>query len=121
MPDAFNDILSTGSANVPDDRLLKYLNGELSKEEAHEVEKAMLDSDLVNDAVEGLGSIADKNRLKAIQKELEARLTHQLSQKHRVDKRWQMGNMNWVYLFIIIVLLLLLVSFALVSYFMDKS
>ena len=60
MPGKLKDILSHLSTEIDQETLLKYLEGRLSEEQKHEIEKKMLDSDFTNDAIEGLQEIKNK-------------------------------------------------------------
>ena len=62
MSENWLDILSKNS-NIDQQKLLDYLEGKLSEEERHEVEKLMADSDFINDAVEGLENMKDKQKI----------------------------------------------------------
>ncbi len=44
-------------------KLMQYLEGKLSSEEAHAFEKEMADSELLNDAVEGLQQVNDQSKI----------------------------------------------------------
>lgn len=121
MSDELKDILSFESNGISDEQLLKYLKGELQGDEKHYVEKVLLDSDLYNDAVEGLEKVSGASRLSAIRHEIETQLAHQLHKKEKVQKRWAIGNMNWMYVFVAAVLIVILIAFAIVIFLLDKA
>ena len=54
MSDDLKDILSNLNKEIEQEKLLEYLNKNLSAAEAHEVEKQMANDEFMNDAVEGL-------------------------------------------------------------------
>ena len=56
------NILSNSNKDVDNQKLMDYLSDKLSAEEKHEFEKSLLDSDLENDAVEGLSQFKNKKR-----------------------------------------------------------
>ena len=63
MSENYKDILSNLSKDVDQETLLLYLQGKLSEEKKHEVEKQLLQSDFEDDAVEGLQEFKDKEKL----------------------------------------------------------
>jgi len=71
------------------EKLLNYLDDNLSPEERHEVEKFLIDSDFENDAAEGLGQIADRQKLPALVDDINKRFSKRLSgrRKHMFGKK----------------------------------
>lgn len=119
MADELNDILSFNPDGISREQLMKYLNGELSSEEQHKVEKAMIDSGMINDAVEGLQYIRDKSKLSAIQQELDTHLSQYLQKRKIRNGKKNIFGLSWIIIIIVIVLLLILAGFAVV--FLEKG
>ena len=113
MSENWLDILSKNS-NIDQQKLLDYLEGKLSEEERHEVEKLMADSDFINDAVEGLENMKDKQKIASVLYEL----NHQLSNRihNRRAKRFKKKIPDQTLLVITTVTLLVLVVLAYVIY-----
>ena len=63
MSDDLKDILSNLNKDIEQEKLLDYLNKQLSAADAHDVEKQMTDDEFMNDAVEGLEQFKDKKDL----------------------------------------------------------
>ena len=63
MPGNLKDILSSLSTDIDQETLLLYLQGKLSSEKKHEVEKKLLESEFTDDAIEGLQEIKDKEQI----------------------------------------------------------
>ncbi len=57
MPGNLKDILSHLSTEVDQETLLLYLQGKLTEEKKHEVEKKLLQNEFDDDALEGLQEI----------------------------------------------------------------
>jgi hypothetical protein len=114
MADELNDILSTGAEDIRREQLIKYLEGNLSDAEKHQVEKAMIDSDMLSDAVEGLQSLPDNQRIPTIQNELDARLKKYLAKRNKRKERQKIKGLYWVIVAILIILLVVLVTFAVI-------
>ena len=94
---------------------MDYLSGKLSAEEQHEVEKQMMDSDMVNDAVEGLQDFENKDNIAHFAEQLNRNLKKQLQKKNVRKEKRKLGNMNWVYLSIILLLILAIIAFVVIS------
>ena len=54
MSESLKDILSNLNPDIDQETLLLYLQGKLSPEQQHEVEKGLLVDDFESDALEGL-------------------------------------------------------------------
>jgi len=84
MAGNIEDIMNSSSGRLDEQKLMDYLQGKLSPDQAHEVEKMMADSGFLDDAVEGLSSMKDKQRIATILSELNSKLqtkTHQQKKK----------------------------------------
>src|SRR6059058_2195614 len=120
MSDELLNILS-GSDKEPDNqKLLDYLNGKLSGAERHEFEKSLIDSAMMNDAVEGLEKL-NKKEVSAAVKQLNLHLHKQLSKSK--SKRQQRGikDMRWLYLSIVLVLIIILIAFIVIKKYMESG
>ena len=82
MNDKWHDILNK-SGQITEQKLMDYLEGRLSPDDAHEVEKLMVDSGFLDDAVEGLSQMKDKQKIAGILQELNG----QLKTKTRLKKK----------------------------------
>ncbi len=115
MTDILKDMFQNDESPIDRDTLLKYLNGELPKEEMHRVESLLLDSDMLNDAVEGLQAAGQGSRLPQIERDMEVRLKKQLKNRTEKKSRRTIKEMPWIYIFIIIIIIIILISFAVVK------
>ncbi len=86
MSDDLKDILSNLNKEIEQEKLLDYLNKNLSASEAHEVEKQMADDEFMNDAVEGLEKFKNKKDLVLLVQQLNKDLKKQ-TQKKKSEKR----------------------------------
>ena len=112
MPD-LKDILNEDD-DLRNDDLLKYMQGELSKDDQHKVEKQMSNSDFVNDAVEGLQSIRNKKSIEQYVDELNRNLQKQVStKKHRREKR-KLKDHSWITIAVIVVLTLCIIAYVVI-------
>jgi cobalamin biosynthesis Mg chelatase CobN len=114
MPDRLKDILSHLSTEVDQETLLKYLEGRLSEEQKHEVEKKMLATEFSDDAMEGLQEIKNKKDLSSLVEQLNRDLHKKLEKKKQRREKFRIKDQTWLYITIVIILLLLVVSFVVV-------
>jgi anti-sigma factor RsiW len=95
---------------LSDEQLLNYLKGALPEADNHAVEKQMMDSDFVNDGVEGLQSVADTSRLNQYVEQLNKNLHRQLARKKRRKDKRKIKGFEWVLLAAAIVLAICLAA-----------
>ncbi|RYY40952.1 MAG: hypothetical protein EOO08_03760 [Chitinophagaceae bacterium] len=110
MNDRLKDILSHLNPEVDQETLLRYLQGHLTPEKAHDLEAQLLDSDFESDALEGLQGVANKGALPGI---VEA-LNRDLQKKTARRKSKQLKPLRvepWLLITIVTVLILVIVGF----------
>ena len=107
------DILSDAK-EIDQQKLLDYLQDNVSEEERYEIEKLLLDSDFDNDAAEGLEQVGDKTKLPVIMNELNRQLVKKLSKRRRKNHR--PINLMIPVVTTIIILLLVLMFFLYIRY-----
>ena len=83
MKGNMEDIVNSSSDRVDEQKLMDYLEGKLSPEQAHEVEAMMAESGFLDDAVDGLSSMKDKQRIAMILQELNSKLHVKTQQQKR--------------------------------------
>lgn len=110
MSDELKDILSNLNKDIEQEKLLEYLNRNMSDEEQHAFEKQMNEDEFMNDAVEGLQSIENKNNLSLLVQELNTNLKKQLDKKKKRKEKRKYKQQPWIYYSIILILLLILVA-----------
>jgi len=115
MSDNFKDILSNLSKDVDQETLLLYLQGKLSEEKKHEVEKQLLQSDFDDDAVEGLQEFKDKEQLQYMVEMLNRDLKKRTEKKKKQREKMKVPYQPWIYISILILLLLIVLSYVVVT------
>jgi cytoskeletal protein RodZ len=114
VPD-LKDILNEED-DLRNDDLLKYLQDELSKDDQHKVEKQIIDSDFVSDAVEGLQRMQNKRSIDQYVDELNRNLQkHVSAKKHRKEKR-KLKDQPWIIVAVIVVIGLCIIGYAVIKY-----
>lgn len=120
MNDELLNILSNSNKDIDNQKLMDYLSGKLSGDEKHDFEKSLVDSEMMNDAVEGLQKIKNKDA-SALVEQLNANLHKQLEKKKSKKLRRQIKDLPWLYLSIIIILLIILISYLVIKKHLDSE
>jgi len=111
MKENLKDILSHLHSEVDQEALLKYLEGKLSAEEQHELEKNTLDDSFEADALEGLQDISNKAKLASIVEQLNQDLKKKTEKKKKLPHRREVKVEPWLLITIIVILLIAIISF----------
>jgi hypothetical protein len=114
MNENLKDILSNLNPDIDQETLLLYLQGKLSAEEQHEVEKQMMEEDFNLDALEGLQHIKDKKGIAVLVDQLNKDLKKRTEKKKRFRAKLQLKLDPWLVISIIVILFLAIISFVLV-------
>jgi preprotein translocase subunit Sec63 len=111
MKENLKDILTNLNPEVDQETLLKYLQGKLSAEEQHEVEKSLVDDPFEADALEGLSAMENKQRITA----MVAQLNRDLKKKTSRRNKWKLDRIvkleSWLLLAIVLILLLAVIGY----------
>ncbi len=120
MDDLLN-ILSNSNKDIDNQKVMDYLSGKLSSDDKHELEKQMSDSDLLNDAVEGLEHFKNTNEIGAFVTQLNANLKRQIEKKKLNKRKRALKEQPWIYLAIILILSLIIICFIVIKKHMDSE
>lgn len=121
MSDKLKDILSHLSTEVDQETLLRYLEGRLSDEQKHEIEKKMLGSEFTDDAMEGLQEIKNKQRISSLVDQLNRDLHKKLEKKKQRREKFRLKDQPWLYIAIVILLLLIVLSYIVIQRMLQSS
>jgi asparagine synthetase B (glutamine-hydrolysing) len=111
MPENYKDILSNLSTEVDQETLLLYLQGKLSEEKKHEVEKKFIQTDFDDDALEGLQEIKDKQQIQYMVEMLNRDLKKKTARKKKMREKMKIKDQPWLYISILILILLIVLSY----------
>jgi len=111
MKDDLLKILSNNNKDIDQQRLMDYLQGKLSPEESHEVEKMMAENDLVGDAMEGLQDIPNKRDIQTYVEQLNRGLQKSLTKKRQRRKKRRLKEGPWGYVAIIVIVMLCIAAY----------
>jgi len=114
MNENLKDILSNLNPDIDQETLLRYLQGKLSPEEQHKIEKGMMESDFDSDALEGLHGMKDKKNLTVLLQQLQKDLKNKTEKKKRAKQKLQLKLEPWLIISLVIILILAVISYILV-------
>jgi predicted secreted protein len=120
MPENYKEILSNLSTEIDQETLLLYLQGKLSEEKKHEVEKQLLQNDFDNEAMEGLQEIKDKQQIQYMVETLNRDLKKKTEKKKLRREKMKIKDQPWLYISILILILLIVLSYIIIHRMMNK-
>jgi predicted anti-sigma-YlaC factor YlaD len=115
MSENYKDILSNLSTEVDQETLLLYLQGKLSEEKKHEVEKHLLQSEFEEEALEGLEDFKDKEQLQYMVEMLNRDLKKKTEKKKKRREKMNIKDQPWLYISILILILLIALSYMFIT------
>lgn len=111
MAHNLKDILSHLSTDIDQETLMLYLQGQLSPEKKHEIEKQLLDNEFASDALEGLQDVKDKQQIAFMVELLNRDLKKKTEKKKQRLQKMKLKDQPWLYISILIFLLLIILSY----------
>lgn len=93
----------------------------MSDEEKYEFEKSLVDSDMMNDVVEGLEEFKDKKDMAALVEQLNAGLKKQLEKRKVRKLKREIKNPLWLYFTIVVLLILALIGFVIIKKILENK
>lgn len=121
MKDHLKDILSGLSNEVDQETLLLYLQGKLTEEKKHEVEKKIMDSEFADDAMEGLQQFKNKYDLSVLVEQLNRDLHNKLEKKKKRRDKLLIKNQTWIYFAVVIIILLVVISYYVIHRYLQQQ
>jgi hypothetical protein len=115
MNENLKDILSHLNPDIDQETLLLYLQGKLSSEEQHNIEKKILDNEFNLDALEGLEHFKNKKNIQAIVAQLNSELKKKTDKKKKAREKKKLSIDPWMVIAVIILLALIVISFIIIK------
>ncbi len=115
MSEELKDILSNLNKDIEQEKLLQYLNRNMTDAEQHDFEKQMNEDEFMNDAVEGLQSVENKNNITGLVQQMNTELKKQLDKKKKRKQKRKLTEQPWIYFSIILLLLLIIAAFLVIK------
>lgn len=120
MPDNLKDILSHLSTDIDQETLLLYLQGKLSDDKKHEVEKQLMDSDFELDAMDGLEEIRDKQQISYMVDALNRDLRKKTQKRKERREKLKLKDQSLLYISIFILLMLIVLCYVILQKMMKE-
>ena len=111
MSENYKDILSNLSTSIDQETLLLYLQGKLSEEKKHDVEKQLLQNEFDDEALDGLQAFKDKEQLQYMVEMLNRDLKKKTEKKKRRREKMNIKDQPWLYVSLLIIILLIVLSY----------
>ena len=121
MNDELLDILSNSNKDIDNQKLMDYLSDKLSQEEKHEFEKNIVNSEMLNDVVEGLEKFKNKKDVSTLVEQLNTNLKKLLEKKKEKKLKREIKNLNWLYFSIILILIIILIGFLVIKKHLENE
>ncbi|RYD77214.1 MAG: zf-HC2 domain-containing protein, partial [Sphingobacteriales bacterium] len=96
MSNDLKNILSNLNKDVEQEKLLEYLNRQLTPEEQHELEAHLNDDPFMSDAMDGLSEMKGADKISLMVYQLNKDLKQQLDKKKKKKKR-AITETPWLY------------------------
>jgi hypothetical protein len=114
MNEDLKNILSNLNPDIDQETLLQYLQGKLSAQQQHELEKQMMDNDFNADALEGLEEFKNKKNINVLVDQLNADLKRRTEKKKRFREKLKLNLDANLIIAIVIILLLIILSYMII-------
>jgi ABC-type bacteriocin/lantibiotic exporter with double-glycine peptidase domain len=111
------DILSDNDEHLNEDDLLRYLEGSLSEEDKQAFEKKIEASGFINDAVDGLKTVKNKQDINEYVYQLNKNLEKQLALKKQRKEKRTIKNIQWVILTAFVIFIICIIGYLLIHFY----
>ncbi len=113
------NILSQGNKEIRNQDIMNYLSDKLTGEQKHELEAAMADSGMMDDALEGLAALKNSD-IDVTVDHVNSYLKKYLEKKKASRKKRKIKDMQWQYVAIALLLVVTLIAFILILKHMES-
>lgn len=115
MEEKFKDILSNLSTEIDQETLLLYLQGKLSEDKKHDVEKQLMQHEFNEDAADGLAEFKDKEQVLYMVEMLNRDLKKKTEKKKKRRESMKIKDQPWLYISLLILLILLAMAYIFIN------
>ncbi len=112
------NILANSNKDIDNQQLMDYLNGKLSGESLHELERSMADNQFLNDAVEGLQQLRDKKDMQTYVDDLNASMQKSLEKKKQRRLKRRLKDDPWQLVILVVVITLCIIAYLVIRKFL---
>jgi hypothetical protein len=121
MRENLKDILSNLTTDIDQETLLLYLQGKLSDDKKHEVEKKLVENDFDSDAIEGLQEFRDKQQIAYTVEMLNRDLKKRVEKKKQRRKNLELKDQSWLYITVFIIIILVVISYIIIRRLINEG
>jgi len=114
------DILHDNEEHLNEDELMSYLQGSLSEDDKHAFEKKIETSAFVNDAIDGLKTIRNKQEINDYVHQLNKNLEKQLALKKQHKEKRSIKYMPWVILTVLVILVICVIAYVVIHFYKNS-
>ncbi len=114
MNDDIKDILSNLNPGIDSATLLLYMQGKLSQEQRHEVEKLLLENDFESEAMDGLAQVKDQQGVSTVIEGLNRDLKVKTTRSRKNKRRRELKEDPLLWVALLIILLLVVLSYVII-------
>lgn len=111
---------TSDSTIVDTDYLLAYLEGTLPHKEQHDLEAIIEHDPFLNDAIEGLSYIDDKDYLKSITAQINIQLKKQIDSRRQTRHKSRKIDDHWGWVAVAVILILCVMAWLVIHAFLKK-
>lgn len=115
MSDNLKDILSNEHPEIDPELMMQYLQGKLTPEQKHEVEKQLMQGDFEEEAMEGLQEFRDKEQIQYTIDALNRDLKQRTEKKKKRRDKLKLPDQSLVIVSVIVVLILVVLSYVVIK------
>jgi hypothetical protein len=119
MKENLKDILSNLNPDIDQDTLLLYLQGKLTPEKQHQLEKQILEGDFESEALDGLQNIKDKKQIAILLEQLNHDLKKKTAKRKQRRQKLELKKDPWLWITLLIILLLIVISYVVIHRYAD--
>ncbi len=114
------DILEDNEEHLNDDELIRYLEGSLSEDDKHAFEKKIETSGFVNDAIDGLKTIRNKQNINDYVHQLNKNLEKQLALKKQRKEKRRIKYLSWAILTALVILIICIIGYVVIHFYKNS-
>jgi aminopeptidase N len=115
MSDLKNILSDSEEMNEHD--LLKYVEGNATDAEIRAIEEQMANSAFVDDAIEGLQAIGDKQQILKLKEQLNQQLRKATAKKEKIKKRRGIKDQQWLIIAVLAIVMLSVIGYLLIHFY----
>ena len=116
MNNDLKNILSGLNKEVEQEKLLQYINRNMTDAEQHELEKSIADDPFAEDALDGLEQLKNKTELSSLTQQLNLQLKKEVNKRNKGrNKHKGIPSQQWTYYAILLILLIAIITYVVIK------